>query len=950
MLYPPYIEGTLPSFYGDSLTVPFSMNRSVGSGEVAGFSLKLKTIQNSKYIFTTSKVVEKDLNSEYYVKFDISDYTDKLYAGQHYKVQLAYIDTSGSIGYYSTVGIIKYTTKPSITIQDLRTGRVNASQYNYVGVYTQQIDTSEKEYKYRFIFSDSENKVLKDTDWQIHNSSIDDNSYSTQDEFTMPFELTKGTTYYLQYKVITNNNLEVSSPKYRIGQKTSIAADQNLILTATMNQDNGYVKLTLEGELESDTGEETALNGAFLITRACEDTNFTEWDEIYRFKAKGTYPSVWKYQDFTVAQGKDYIYSIQQYNDFDIYSERILSNTIFTDFEDIFLYDGEKQLKISYNPQVSSFKTDVLESKTETIGSKYPFFFRNGTVEYKEFSLNGLISYLSDEEHLFMTDAEMGLSPKVENMTRKTTVISGFEPDDQYFFEKQRVGVSTYILEQNYKDNAENHEILDSTRYRTTQLTSFNVSAERTFKLKVLEWLNNGKPKLFRSPTEGNYIVRLMNISLSPEDTLGRMLHNFSCTAYEIDDYTYDNLNTYGIISILSPELKVLRFKSVLVKDYLDKNMIDKDYAVTIKLENMRPGDIILIKSDDEDNGVEKTIVIGSTGNYQIETGTKISSVRLETITAEKYRNWTLNSPMLTYSYYDAATNVFNEINNITFEEVPAKQYIGEQTNIVAKLNNVKDTLINFYYLHFMKRDIKEVDNIKVQRYDNETSFHYSIDDEYLTNPYPLYKGTLSFLGDKTVLKYEEAEVDKQLFLDMLSINKPCFYIKTSKTTYELATYWDANATYYVLNEKIPVYIDLTLDSDILIISEEDYNYLKDYYDTMYLDAKFKIYDTRIAIDGNQLDLKDTGEYIIGASCEFDSIELTVGTVLECGYSIRTLSYIIESTNESLAKQKAELDELKANLLAQRNSENNAIDISTYVLKNQNYLLELEVAKKSEEA
>jgi len=34
MLYPPYIEGTIPSFYGDSLTVPFSMNKSVGSGEV----------------------------------------------------------------------------------------------------------------------------------------------------------------------------------------------------------------------------------------------------------------------------------------------------------------------------------------------------------------------------------------------------------------------------------------------------------------------------------------------------------------------------------------------------------------------------------------------------------------------------------------------------------------------------------------------------------------------------------------------------------------------------------------------------------------------------------------------------------------------------------------------------------------------------------------------------
>ena len=50
-------------------------------------------------------------------------------------------------------------------------------------------------------------------------------------------------------------------------------------------------------------------------------------------------------------------------------------------------------LKIKYNPKVSSFKTDLLESKMETIGSKYPFIFKNGQVEYKEFPISGLISY-----------------------------------------------------------------------------------------------------------------------------------------------------------------------------------------------------------------------------------------------------------------------------------------------------------------------------------------------------------------------------------------------------------------------------------------------------------------------------------------------------------------------------------------------------------------------------
>jgi hypothetical protein len=72
----------------------------------------------------------------------------------------------------------------------------------------------------------------------------------------------------------------------------------------------------------------------------------------------------------------------------------------------------------------------------------------------------------------------------------------------------------------------------------------------------VLEWLNNGQPKLFRSSTEGNYIVRLMNVSLSPNDTLGRMLHTFNASACEIAEYTYKNLSELGLISIGDPTMK----------------------------------------------------------------------------------------------------------------------------------------------------------------------------------------------------------------------------------------------------------------------------------------------------------------------------------------------------------------------------------------------------------
>ena len=44
------------------------------------------------------------------VNFNVPDsILKKLIVGNFYKVQLAYIDKEGLVGYYSTVGIVKYT-------------------------------------------------------------------------------------------------------------------------------------------------------------------------------------------------------------------------------------------------------------------------------------------------------------------------------------------------------------------------------------------------------------------------------------------------------------------------------------------------------------------------------------------------------------------------------------------------------------------------------------------------------------------------------------------------------------------------------------------------------------------------------------------------------------------------------------------------------------------------
>ena len=60
-LYPPVLGGTLPSCYfvpnesepekgTVSITVPFSMNKTVGSGEISGYAIRIKTTSTDKLI------------------------------------------------------------------------------------------------------------------------------------------------------------------------------------------------------------------------------------------------------------------------------------------------------------------------------------------------------------------------------------------------------------------------------------------------------------------------------------------------------------------------------------------------------------------------------------------------------------------------------------------------------------------------------------------------------------------------------------------------------------------------------------------------------------------------------------------------------------------------------------------------------------------------------------
>jgi hypothetical protein len=104
--------------------------------------------------------------------------------------------------------------------------------------------------------------------------------------------------------------MEISSSRYRIMQKQSITPQIKATLTAELNFDNGYIDVKLVGDVDED-GVEYSTTGKFLLTRACEDSDYTEWNEVLRFALHGQTPSRLLWRDFTVEQGKNYLYSLQ---------------------------------------------------------------------------------------------------------------------------------------------------------------------------------------------------------------------------------------------------------------------------------------------------------------------------------------------------------------------------------------------------------------------------------------------------------------------------------------------------------------------------------------------------------------------------------------------------------------------------------------------------------------
>ena len=441
-----------------------------------------------------------------------------------------------------------------------------------------------------------------------------------------------------------------------------IVTDQNLInlaqsviTLAGLSEELAIEYMSILGYAASivatEEKSEDTYFGQYILVRASEEDDYRSWLELKRFKLENIRPSTINYVDYTVKQGVKYIYGIIQYNLFGIYSARIESEPISVDFEDIFLYDGERVLKIKFNPKVSSFKSTILEQKTNTIGNKYPFIFRNGNVNYKEFPISGLISYQMDNELLFY-------NREIEEYIRNYTL------DFKSLELKERIEKQKEFLNK-----------MDQILINPCDLVEENIHKERDFKIEVLNWLNNGKPKLFKSGPEGNFIVRIMNVSLSPTDSLGRMLHSFTGQCAEIAEFNYNNLLRYGFIKADIVSKYVSLWKTYYLNEYKPGKDIELLFDSGINyfaVEDLKPGSSIFLTYGDTIDRTEDEIIIGITGAYRYENSSRIiSKIRIP--------NSIYNHPVgiLECQYQGLRYSDFDAITSVNLKTIVSNQYIG---------------------------------------------------------------------------------------------------------------------------------------------------------------------------------------------------------------------------------------------------------------------------------
>lgn len=579
-IYPPTLQSTQPAFLASTnvYQIYFTLQSITSLSDIGHIQIRIVRQSNNRSIVNTSQYPDGtiykapsaigSLGSQYFVSINRNELSEPWTAGYLYKVQMRFgvnamynslsefatwkqqqIDQD-AFSEWSTVMVIKAIDAPEVVIDNdeikredvISTERTEATLTPlFYGSYNIDSKNNELLDKYKFdLYSGidvDQEQLLETSGWLQHNGTIND-----RDEFRFKTVLTNNENYTVVYSIVTVNGYEAQSDPYTfLASRTylgelagvSISIEDDSIYC----RENGCIRLYCTTT--------SNLSGSYVITRSTEDSNYQVWEDIKYLQFNNqAFNNSLIYTDFTIESGIKYKYAIQQENSAGLRTSPVYDATNAphsVNFEYSYLYRDGVQLRLQFNQTLSSFKHTTLRSKQDTLGDRYPHLVQNGNAYYAEFPISGLISFQMDGDQTFFT---------LEN--------DGFHYRDELVVPRDKF-IETNITRASCKEyqNTENSAGVPTNWNSlsiSTSLTDDNIFVERIFREKAEEFLNDFAYKLFKSPTEGNIIIGLLNVSLTPNNTVGRMLYSFSATAYEVLENTIENLNEVNIIDIGSFE------------------------------------------------------------------------------------------------------------------------------------------------------------------------------------------------------------------------------------------------------------------------------------------------------------------------------------------------------------------------------------------------------------
>ena len=539
-LYPPVINTTyMPAFLVDSgdtvkdtCRVYFSISQynsleDIKNAQVTvvGQNSNISMLDPIKY---PSEVMLKDIytdenraDDKYYIEITKDDIVgEKFEINQYYKVQIRFTSVAAPdpesetkldswlsnqdnlklFSEWSRACLIRGISTPILTIKGFDPEATSivwaSSDIDIIGkLEFKNIEETEILKSYNIKMYNEQKELIEDSGIIYASPYVDIN----QIYYTLKNSLQNGNQYSLEIEYTTANfYVDVLTFDFTIEEAGLEKLDCQI--EAIPDSENGRIGLQIKGNTED------IFTDNFTIRRTSSESKFQIWEDVHTATLNGE-PLNYLWSDCTVKSGVWYKYGVQRRN---AIGERgiitVIESPQMIEFDHIFLNANNTQIKIKFNPQISNFKKTVLESRVDTLGGKYPFISRNGNTEYKQFTLSGLITHFMDRDKIFTSREEL-------------------------------YGEDIVDLYDGYNSSVRKTPINDSIY-------------ERDFRDKVIEFLYANNIKLFRSPTEGNMLIKLMDISLTPEIQLGRHIYSFTCGAYEIAECNTKNYDLYEIQKI----------------------------------------------------------------------------------------------------------------------------------------------------------------------------------------------------------------------------------------------------------------------------------------------------------------------------------------------------------------------------------------------------------------